>query len=102
MTDDEDEVSYGLVMPFMCVTSNGGTLDDHAFVAGYRCGEIAAKLSTRPAIHQVMVEPDIVQQLDLIAMHHGFTLTTEPTEVDGWVEAKFTLAGPVGMHHDRR
>jgi hypothetical protein len=74
MTEDS---GYGLVMPFVICKSNGGPLDDHAFVAGVQFGDLYRRLETDTA-QSMYVVPDIVPQLDLAAMHFGYHMTTEP------------------------
>lgn len=47
MSDDEDQsagTEYGLVMPFVTVSSVGGPHDDGAYVAGYEMGALAVRL----------------------------------------------------------
>lgn len=89
----DDEQHYGLVMPFVCCTSNGGTLDDHAFVVGVRYGvaETELRLSS-PDEWADYITPDMVAQYDLLAMHLGYTMTAEPWEEhpDDWVLVTFT------------
>ncbi|MGE3795121.1 MAG: hypothetical protein AB7I38_14500 [Dehalococcoidia bacterium] len=73
MSDHED-ASYGLVMPFVATTSNGGPFDDQAFVAGYECGSIDMALHVLAPIGATVsrwVHPELLPQLDLIAMRHG-------------------------------
>lgn len=68
---------YGLVMPFVVVTSAGGPYDDAAFVAGYECGLIDATLHALTQVDAELdrwVSRDVVPQLDLIAMRHGLGL----------------------------
>lgn len=78
-----DDVEYGLVMPFVVCATNGGPYDDAAFVAGYAAGTIDYRLSTRdPLPARSAVRTDLLPQLDLIAMRHGYTMTSEP-----WGEA---------------
>jgi hypothetical protein len=95
-TEASEAPDWGLVMPFVVVTSTGGPYDDDAFVAGYQCGEIDRALKTIRAAGgsrlDATVRSAVVSQLDLIAMRHGFKLTARPTEVDGWSTAEFALA----------
>ena len=96
MTDENEEPTHRLVMPFVATESNGGTLDDHAFVAGFTCGMINAQLhATREAhvIHMHWVNPELLPQLDLIALHRRMTMTeVGRTDDDEWVEVEFTNA----------
>lgn len=72
--DDE----FSLMMPFVVVESNGGPYDDAAFVAGYQCGLVDAKLAAASAVganHLVEVcYADLRGQIDLVAMRHGYTV----------------------------
>lgn len=81
---DDDGTQYSLVMPFTVVQSRGGPYEDEAFVAGWACGEIMAKLAQTP-LWKGMVREQALPQVDLIAMHYELRMThTEP--VDGWAE----------------
>lgn len=95
------EGEFGLVMPFVACESNGGHYQDHAFVAAYSAANLdetlrhLAHLTTNgltAATVERYVPPQLVPQLDLIAMRHGFTLTTEPWDEhpDEWTKATFT------------
>lgn len=99
---DEDEARFGLVMPFVVCRSRGGPHDDSSFVAGYRLGRLDAKLEARMTPdHNEYLRPDDVQQADLIAMRHGYTLVvTRSPDVDAaeWVHGNFrriSLAEPI-------
>lgn len=66
---------FGLVMPFVVVTSKGGPHEDGPFVAGYECGYLDRLLETRDTtLIDRYVHTSIVPQLDLIAMRHGYTM----------------------------
>ena len=92
MADHPD--GYGLVMPFVCVTSKGGPYDDAAFVAGARYGQDAAAIEAAGVEWDGYVYPEMVPQYDLLAMHHGFTMHAEPwaEHPDEWVWVTFTRA----------
>lgn len=96
MGDQEpDEAGYGLVYPFVCVASVGGPWDDQAFVAGARFGQIVAELKAKPRVYETTVEPDLVSQLDLLAMHEGYSLSHEEAVPGEWEYVTFTsLPGP--------
>lgn len=92
MTDNEG--TYELVMPFVLTRSEGGPYDDAAFSAGMTCGQlwtelmILAKHGATPRPRYV--QPEHVPQIDLIAMHYGYTL--KPGEIDeasGWQRVDF-------------
>ena len=94
------EANYGLVMPFVVTASIGGPYDDTAFVAGYEAGWLDLMLSITNKVGADVrryVPPELVAQLDLIAMRHGYKLTTEPWDEapDEWTLATFAAAGSV-------
>lgn len=88
MTDPQPEAEFGLVMPFVVCATQGGPYEDHAFVAGVWFGQIGQILrhcqetGSDPDQFEMPVPTPLVPQLDLLAMHHGFTMTSEP-----WSEA---------------
>lgn len=88
---DDDGVKYDLVMPFTVVQSRGGPYEDEAFVAGWACGEIMAKLERTP-MWKGIVREQALPQVDLIAMHYGLRMTHEEHEAlePGW--AQVTIA----------
>lgn len=94
MTEEEGE--FGLVMPFVNVTSKGGPFDDQAFTAGYEMGMLSVNLANpHPAgwIHHIIVRTDNQEQADLLAMRHGWVAVFEDAEVDGWLDARFQRIG---------
>lgn len=93
-TDPAEEASYDLVIPFVACTSKGGLYDDGSFVAGYQAGRIDHALAVMAAIGgteaKATVATALVRQLDLIAMHHGFKVESEPcTDAEGWAFVTF-------------
>jgi hypothetical protein len=99
MGDDDlgPEGGYGLIMPFVVTTDAGGPFDSAAYVAGWECGAIDAFLSAAGKWGVEVnryVDSRIVPQLDLIAMRHGYTLSTEAWEghEDEWTLATFAKA----------
>lgn len=92
MGDEDQEHRYQLVMPFVVCKSQGGPYDDTAFVAGYRLGRLEENLAPRmKAEHDIPLEPADVQQADLIAMRHGYTLdvTRAQDETGVWLVGTF-------------
>lgn len=85
---------FSLMMPFVVVESNGGPYDDAAFVAGYQCGTVDAKLAAAKAVganHLVEVcYSDLRAQIDLIAMRHGYTVDVVD-EDDEWSTYSFLM-----------
>jgi hypothetical protein len=77
---DEDEgdehVTYETVFPLICVRSNGGPLDDEAFIAGIRYGQIHAALEDGSEGWQGYIETLLVKQVDLLAMHFGYLMVS--------------------------
>jgi hypothetical protein len=98
MTDPMNEPGgFGLVMPFVVTTSNGGPYADDAFVAGWEGGWLDAMLLVcRPlgvTIERYVI-PSLVPQLDLLAMRHRYTMTAQPwdEDPDEWVLVSFAPA----------
>lgn len=91
---DTPPPDYSLVMPFVVVASAGGPYDDGAFVAGCRFGTWDALLTLKPVMHAEYEPPELVPQLDLLAMHHGYTMTTEPFD-DDWTYVEMRRNGTV-------
>lgn len=94
MDSPQDESGYALVMPFVICKSNGGPLEDHAFVIGYSLGKIDAELEICETLHSMpyprYVRVEAVQQLDLIAMRYGFVLRLgEKDDSEEWQEVHF-------------
>ena len=85
--DSPDETEYGLVMPFV-VCGDNGPFDARSFVAGYRMAELAYKIANESGdVIESYEHPDLVPQIDLFAMQHGWTMTLEPwvDHPDEWV-----------------
>lgn len=93
--DDEhvpgDQAEYGLLIPFVVVQSQGGPYDDAAFVAGARYGKIAEILHAKPEEFSTYEYPEMVHQLDLLAMHEGYAMKSTPWDEhpDEWVLLEF-------------
>jgi hypothetical protein len=94
VTDEED--GFGLVYPFVVCQSKGGPYDDSAFVAGCQFGQVAAEAKQIPKgqSRAWYVYPEIVAQLDLLAMHEGLHLTSEPWDEHPEEWALVTLRRP--------
>lgn len=86
----EEEQGYGLVMPFVTVTSKGGPHEDQAYVAGWEMGSLDARLEyERPSVLEMPIQLANVAQADLLAMKHGYGY--EITEYDDqWSLLKLT------------
>jgi hypothetical protein len=92
--EGEEDEGYGLLMPFTVCASQGGPYDDAAFVAGYTAGLLDGRLADPdngwPIAQQV--PSALVPQLDLLAMRHGWNITSEPwgEHPDEWTLVTFT------------
>jgi len=80
-----DDAEFGLLMPFVTVTSRGGPHDDASYVAGYEMGQLDARLAA--AAHHHLGCPEVVMlrcnlpQAELIAMRHGMVATEREMEL---------------------
>ncbi|WP_116201299.1 hypothetical protein [Amycolatopsis circi] len=82
---EPEETEYGLVMPFVTVTSKGGPHDDQSYVAGWAMGALDTRLeATYPDAWNDMIRADCAPQADRIAMKHGYVAEFGPDQ-DGWV-----------------
>ena len=93
MADQLDDAIYGLVMPFIVVTSEGGPYDDDAYAAGWEAKTIQIQLiglaeQSGPLIMVASVLIENQPQIDLVAMQQGWTVAFEPHD-DEWVTATF-------------
>lgn len=87
-------MGHDLVMPFVLCATNGGPLDDDAFVVGWDCGVMYAELTTCQRLGATprarWVKTAALPQLDLIAMDTQFTLTlTEDHPEAEWTHVSF-------------
>ncbi len=86
----DDPHGYELRMPFVCCASEGGHLDDRAFVEGVRFGHAHRELvADRPETLDHFIDPDMERQYDLLAMDNGYAVTFHDTEDPAWMLAKF-------------
>lgn len=93
MEDSEQPPEYGLVMPFVNVTSQGGRYDDDAYCAGWEMGHLDAQLGyQQPPTLERTIRDGNTEQADLIAMQYGYRADIEPCGVDGWLHLRLTLA----------
>lgn len=73
--DGDDTDDYSLLVPFTCLRSAGGELDDTAFVVGFILGGLnQAMLNDEPVI-TATIQTIAVGQLDLIAMSRAYVVT---------------------------
>jgi hypothetical protein len=86
--DDDDDVKYDLVMPFLPVQSRGGPHDDDAFTAGYEMGLLDGQLGNSEFDQGTPVRSGNREQADLIAMRHGYMAEFTNDDGAGWVHMK--------------
>jgi hypothetical protein len=94
---------YGLVMPFVVCQSHGGPYEDGAFVAGYECGWLDMALGVVAKVGGTVerwVRPASLPQLDLIAMHYGYTLVVTNQDDLNQPEWQHVIFRPVGPAAD--
>lgn len=97
--DEPEDDRYELVVPFVVCTSVGGPFDDDAFVAGFQAGQVDQALKTaavsRAREVSFTVNSELVKQLELIGMNHGFpVITAEPSEgAPSWTFVTFRTDG---------
>jgi hypothetical protein len=84
----DDDAHLEFVMPFVACASAGGRYDDDAYVAGYECGRVDALLGQGPRSASAVVHEGNLEQLDLIAMNHGYIIVKEHEEY-GLVNVRF-------------
>jgi len=88
--DKPEEEGYGLLYPFVCVTSKGGPFDDQAFTAGMTVGRLDMALTVALAAgadrYRATVPTALVEQLELVGMARGFPvlIAEQVTETDGY------------------
>ncbi len=87
--NDEDEVTFGLVMPFVVAQSQGGPFEDQAYIAGYEMGLLAAELEhSRPHYLRRTLHTANLRQVDLIAMRYGYSLRSQVCPQADWTEVE--------------
>lgn len=91
--EGDDESEYSMFVPFTCLQSAGGELDDTAFVVGFILGGInQAMMAGQPEI-AATVQTLAVGQLDLIAMSRGYVVTAETfDETPEWARVQCVKA----------
>lgn len=73
--EGDDPNEYSLLVPFTCLQSAGGDLDDHAFVIGFILGGLNQAMTEGREIEMTAtIQTVAVGQLDLIAMARGYTM----------------------------
>ena len=82
---------YGLIMPFVTVTSKGGPHDDEAYTAGWAMGTLDRDLSRSIGpVEQDTILTSNLPQADLIAMRYGWNMQTKKTTEPTWTHVTFT------------
>ena len=92
VSDDDDTLEFGLVMPFVVCESQGGPYQDESFVAGYELGQLSARLEAKPAFLRLPLRTASMRQVDLIAMRHGYSLRQHVMPVAEWTQCEFLKA----------
>lgn len=88
--DDRPDDHYSFILPFVAVVSVGGRYDDLGFASGYQMGIIYGLLSDRRVVATTqLIYRDLVDQVDLIAMRHGYS-SEVLNQDDEWVQIGFT------------
>jgi hypothetical protein len=72
---EPDEHGYSLLVPLIATASNGGSFDDDDFVAGAQVGMAWGQMQAGGLVMEGPYQRVLVPQLDLMAMHHGYTMT---------------------------
>lgn len=81
-------------IPFIVNQSHGGVYEDESFAAGFRTGILLVHLGTMDPDNIVVdtVEPELVPQLDLIAMANNLIMTTSVRAGEWGVRCVFRKA----------
>lgn len=89
---DGNENHYKPTMRFVTCKSEGGPHDDHAYAQGWSMCALDVLLPTVVETHEQYLHPSSLPQADLLAMRHGFTMTSEPWDEhpDEWTRMTFT------------
>jgi hypothetical protein len=98
--DQPEEQSWGLAVPFVVCQSQGGPYDDDAFVAGFQCGQVDKALAVSAAagsrtVTLPLIRTELIRQLELIAMNHGYpVVTVQPEQLSpDWATVTFAAGG---------
>jgi hypothetical protein len=94
VSENETPDGYELVIPFVSVKSRGGPFDDAAYVAGWRMGQLDARLGgegiLRSLSHEDAIRTEDVPQADLIAMRHQYRMeATASADDEEWTFVRF-------------
>jgi hypothetical protein len=85
VSDREEQPEFGLVMPFVTMSSKGGPHDDISYTAGWEMGALDARLQyEHPAVMDIQIHAENVAQADLIAMHYGYRCDLGEPAPWGW------------------
>jgi hypothetical protein len=81
-----DDGDWEFMVPFIACSDNGGPYEPAAFVAGFIAGGVHATLRLGPPTEfsETLPNDELIDQLDLLAMHRGWTVTREPLDDDAW------------------
>ncbi len=88
--DERADREMSLVMPFLAVISNGGRYEDLSFTAGFQAGLADGRHGSRHILASTcLVYSDLVPQMDLIAMRHGYRCDVLHDD-ETWAQVGFT------------
>jgi hypothetical protein len=104
-----EEAEFGLRMPFVVTSDNGGPFDASAYTAGWEMGALDARLDA--CVHHrlgpptVVIRRENVPQAELVAMSYGMVLTEQHMELEDtenadevraeWAACAFTWGTPL-------
>lgn len=81
MSDDDGREDFGLLMPFVAASDNGGPFEVNAFTAGWEMGalwvRVAVAIASQCTPLRATIRRDNYDQADLIAMHYGLFLSED-------------------------
>lgn len=80
-----EHTTLHLEVPFTAVASAGGPYDDCSFAAGVQFEGVRLALRCGDAIHEALVYPDLVPQIEFIARRFGYRCRVNYDD-DGWAE----------------
>jgi hypothetical protein len=68
---------------FNVVASAGGAYDDSSFLAGVQFEGVRLALRLGDPVHEALVYPDLIPQIELVARRYGYRCRVEYDD-DGW------------------
>lgn len=78
---------YSIIMPFLDGSKS--------FCHGYECGMLWVRMAHKlPLEDGVPIHDENIEQIKLMAAHHGYTAEFTPSEVPGWTYLSIYEHGP--------